>query len=54
MDSMKPQVATTETAVFASSFSFFFFYLFFKAQLVATETLTQLLLPAAIKSPAAL
>lgn len=52
MDSMKPQVATTETAVFASSFSFFFF--FFKAQLVATETLTQLLLPAAIKSPAAL
>lgn len=51
MDSMKPQVATTETAVFASSFSFFFF---FKAQLVATETLTQLLLPAAIKSPAAL
>lgn len=51
MDSMKPQVATTETAVFASSFFFFFF---FKAQLVATETLTRLLLPAAIKSPAAL
>lgn len=45
---MKPQVATTETAVLlVRSF-------FFKAQEVATETLTQLLLPAAIKSPAAL